>query len=406
MTTFIIFVSLILLVVVAAVAYLFYRQNKFTTTQAKTDLSNDHLSNITALNWKTKVLLIVSLALIIFSFSAPFIFTRRAINDDFNFLETGPIGDTIGGLMNPFITISGVIVTGLAFYIQYRANILQRELFKEEQNANQVQLQQQINHQNRQNQIQQFESQFYEVLRLHRENVTEMVINGYDFEETLTGLQRYEKATEGRKLFVVMQTELECILSIYTTDRKLNHDGFQKCYAAFFWGIEEFERSYPEESVMANVLKAARKQHQNPDLTQISKNIQRKNFSANVRLRFNYKPFSGHASRLAHYFRHLYLAVKSVANSNVVTDYDERMKYLRILRAQLSNHEQIFLFYNWLSQYGGDWENDKHQFFTEYCMIHNLYYHLLFNDSFVIDHVNLLKTKPVTLRTGKMFEID
>lgn len=82
------------------------------------------------------------------------------------------------------------------------------------------------------------------------------------------------------------------------------------------------------------------------------------------------------------------------------------MKYLRILRAQLSNHEQILLFYNWLSEYGNDWENEKHQFFTEYCMIHNLWHDNLFPDSFIEENVNHLRTKKVTLRKGQMFEID
>ncbi len=54
--------------------------------------------------------------------------------------------------------------------------------------------------------------------------------------------------------------------------------------------------------------------------------------------------------------------------------YEEKIKYLRVLRAQLSNHEPIMIFYNWLSGYGRHWEDDKNRFFTEYCMIHNLLY--------------------------------
>ena len=154
------------------------------------------------------------------------------------------------------------------------------------------------------------------------------------------------------------------------------------------------------------MLRKARKQHEEPELDKITTNQARKEFLPYSKLYFNYKPFSGHSSRLGHYFRHLYLTVKSIANSTIVTDYDEKMKYLRILRAQLSNHEQILLFYNWLSEYGSDWENKKHSFFTEYCMIHNLWYDSLFDDPFVSDKVNYLRTKEVTLRKGKMFEID
>ncbi|WP_309332877.1 putative phage abortive infection protein [Mucilaginibacter sp.] len=134
--------------------------------------------------------------------------------------------------------------------------------------------------------------------------------------------------------------------------------------------------------------------------------LNRRKFSPVAHLNFNYKPFSGHASRLGHYFRHLYLAVKSVANSKVIINYEEKMKYLALLRAQLSNHEQILLFYNWLSGYGGDWENNNHSFLADYKMIHNLWYDTLFDDNFIRTNVDYLSEKPVQNRKGKMYEID
>ncbi|MDI9366694.1 MAG: putative phage abortive infection protein [Flavobacterium sp.] len=125
-----------------------------------------------------------------------------------------------------------------------------------------------------------------------------------------------------------------------------------------------------------------------------------------VELNFNYKPFSGHLSRLGHYFRHLFLIVTSIVYNDVVTEYKEQMRYLKILRAQLSNHEQIFLFYNWLSDYGGEWENFDNMFFTEYCMVHNLWYDELFENGFIKTYVDYLRDKSVVLRKGNMYEID
>jgi hypothetical protein len=247
------------------------------------------------------------------------------------------------------------------------------------------------------------------MLKLHRENISEMKIEGYNFEEITVSprLRKFEKNTEGRKLFVVMQTEFECILNIYTKDNPLDKVGFQKCYELFFSGLEAYERKYPNEKQFTELLYLVRKKHEEPLKEGLTTNKERKEFLPYSKMYFNYKPFSGHASRLGHYFRHLYLTVKSVANSTIVTEYEERMRYLRILRAQLSNHEQILLFYNWLSEYGAPWENDTHAFFTEYCMIHNLWYNSLFQDKFISDNVNLLRTKDVKLRTkGKMFEID
>ncbi|PAM94686.1 hypothetical protein B4N84_11980 [Flavobacterium sp. IR1] len=47
-----------------------------------------------------------------------------------DFTTTGPIGDTIGGLMSPFIALTGVLLTFLAFYMQIKANQIQIIQFK------------------------------------------------------------------------------------------------------------------------------------------------------------------------------------------------------------------------------------------------------------------------------------
>lgn len=96
------------------------------------------------LNWKSAYALLIALLFILFSIIAPFLLTQHAPNSDFNFTATGQIGDTIGGLMNPFIALAGVIVTGLAFYMQYKANLLQRELFEEDLSESKKQFQKQL----------------------------------------------------------------------------------------------------------------------------------------------------------------------------------------------------------------------------------------------------------------------
>lgn len=77
----------------------------------------------------TKILLGVSVLIIVFSFFAPLIFTRIAKYSSLDFTDTGAIGDTLGGIMNPFIALVGVFLTFLAFYMQFKANQLQRQLF-------------------------------------------------------------------------------------------------------------------------------------------------------------------------------------------------------------------------------------------------------------------------------------
>lgn len=83
----------------------------------------------TKLSGKVKLLGWLAFIFIIFSFIAPYLFTGESSCNRYDFTQTGPIGDTIGGLMNPFIAIAGVITTFLAFLMQVRANEIQREQF-------------------------------------------------------------------------------------------------------------------------------------------------------------------------------------------------------------------------------------------------------------------------------------
>jgi len=410
MKTFVITFSILFLINFAIQFYFFSLLKKKKPSKKKSS-NKDRLSDKYKLGWKIYILLFTAGFFVIASFFAPLIFTTTTTDSDFDFMLTGQIGDTIGGLMNPFIALGGVLITGLAFYVQYKANELQRELFLLNQIDTGKQFQKQIGHQNAQYKLQQIESQFYEMLTLHRNNISEMKIEGYDFEEfeqidkdNPLPLKRFEKNTEGRKVFVTMKTELEFILELYKKHYTLDRLGFQKCYRIFFSGVDESDRKHPEDKEFTKYLRLARAQHRYP-FQSIFTNNKRKDFNG-LFMNFNYKPFSGHASRLGHYFRHLYLTVKSIANSNTITDYNDKIKYLRLLRAQLSNHEQILLFYNWLSDYGNTWENDSQKFFTEYMMIHNLWWDNLIEDDFISSQVNHLRNRPVEFRIGKMFEID
>lgn len=73
------------------------------------------------------VLVILSIGLIVFSIFAPRLITEYYSGWDFS--NKGVIGDTLGGIMNPFIAISGVCSTFLAFLMQVKANQIQREQF-------------------------------------------------------------------------------------------------------------------------------------------------------------------------------------------------------------------------------------------------------------------------------------
>ncbi len=82
-------------------------------------------------NWDalTIWLLVIAALILVFSFFAPALFVGKAITPELDFSETGPIGDTIGGIMNPFIALVGILLTFLAFYMQIKANQIQKQLF-------------------------------------------------------------------------------------------------------------------------------------------------------------------------------------------------------------------------------------------------------------------------------------
>jgi hypothetical protein len=286
----------------------------------------------------------------------------------------GTIGDAVGGILNPIIAIGAALLTFLAFYIQYQANEEVRKQFK----------------------IQQFESQFYEMIRLHKENVNEMKIVGYE-PIIETSIQKNDsnavvsktetitistRVTEGRKVFVTMATELiACyeILEYYNHlwDTKINQFHLlELAYQFFFFGSksEIVSSKNINKQVIENFrieLNRISKLHKN------SSGVKNKIMGLNgkaIKLYFKYTPFSGHENRLGHFYRHLYSTVKYVVKKekNELFDYQQSREYLKILRSQMSNDEQLMLYYNYIIGFGRDWENDENKFFSDYRMLHNL----------------------------------
>ncbi|MBP0613945.1 hypothetical protein J8J42_12945 [Chryseobacterium sp. cx-311] len=96
------------------------------------------------MNSKTKdaiqiILVILSILMLLYSiiylvnyYSENDILTHFPSNkksEDTDLLTPNEIGDSIGGVLNPIIGITGSILTFLAFYIQYKANKEQRKFF-------------------------------------------------------------------------------------------------------------------------------------------------------------------------------------------------------------------------------------------------------------------------------------
>lgn len=199
--------------------------------------------------------------------------------------------------------------------------------------------------------IEKFESKFFEMVKIHRENVAEIGIR-----------DKY-----GRKVFVSLLREYREILrlvnsiledSMDTIDISLE-EKICISYLFFFYGIG---------SNSTRILRCALS-NCNKNLVDILINkLNEKKEEIKEEKKFSYTPFEGHQSRLGHYYRHLYQTICYVDKQGFLdkAKYD----YVKILRAQLSNHEQALLFLNSMSVIGRNWRSEG--LLVKYRMIKNL----------------------------------
>jgi hypothetical protein len=299
----------------------------------------------------------------------------------------------------PCIAIIAALITFLAFYAQIMANKKIQDQFL----------------------TQQFESQFFEMLRLHKENIKEMKITGYgrllkykfgeykemdfgDFDQaTSTDLTQYVRYIENRKVFVNMNVELiACINLITDKYKELNNTKklqdkenqaiLKLSYKIFFFGSKS-ELIHCDKNIISKDYIIKIKDHLNTIRNKHKETFGDKNSFGNNKttIYIKYRPFSGHENRLGHYYRHLYAMVKYVVQkeNEGFFDYAKSREYLKLLRSQMSNDEQLMLYYNFLLGYGENWDSnkssiinqqenkkltkgEKNQFFTKYRMLHNL----------------------------------
>lgn len=329
--------------------------------------------------------------------------------------ETGVIGDTIGGTLGPFVAIIAAVLTYIAFKIQYDANIQQKNDLAKER----------------------FENKFFEMLRLHKECLNEISITGitktksFLQRDTASGYRETEETTStapieisGRDFFSAFYNELVACYSICrevlhfeifsNADEKRDYlikASYRLCFSgANSVAVTEIDSSVAKDqdylSDFRINLEKARVAQMTTTATGdfIIYRFPRGNIG--IKLPMGFKLFSGHVSRLGHYYRNLFMMVKFVVEQDKnLLSYKDKREYLRMLRAQLSTDEQLMLFFNYLSGYGYPWENDKNRFFSDYRMIHNLPLELT---RFAADPRSIFKKQidEISLSGERMFEYD
>jgi len=182
---------------------------------------------------------------------------------------------------------------------------------------------------------QNFENKYFELIKMHRDNVAEIEIRG----------------TCGRRVFVLLLRELRCALEIVRTiahdfGQKLSpRDLLQVAYYCLFYGVG------PNSSRMLK-LSLFNFDRAFVDAVETRLNTPEVKEKARVERNLRYVPFEGHQSRLGHYYRHLYQMVRFVDDQRLEIN---KYEYVKTIRAQLSTHEQALLLINSLTPIGSNW---------------------------------------------------
>lgn len=280
----------------------------------------------------------------------PIVFTQ--IPGIISFTGTGQIGDTIGGTMGPFIAIIAALLTFIAFWAQFEAN---KELIKE----------------NRRNH---FENRFYKMLDMHldsveylrtsAENVTDSVfrkwsediVNSYndlmteaDFGGFLFDIRAAYKDEPTQSSFLSFVKELEDSIT------KRQKVMFEIVYSCFFLGGTSSIK-YGDQEQSDNIRELAGL------------------FSAYLSTKYSRKvvSFPEMNEVLGRYYRHLFQIVKYVDGQDDTLFEGKNWKedYIGLLRSQMSDYEQVLLYYYSQSSVGSAW--DENHYIEKYQLIKNI----------------------------------
>jgi len=199
-------------------------------------------------------------------------------------------------------------------------------------------------------QEQSFETKYFELIKIHRDNVDELQLKG----------------ERGRKIFVLILREFRLILSVtrrIALQSNQNLDQQQLIHIAYYC---LYFGTGPNSSRMLKMSLAKFDAH---FITMLENELGKEDvkLEAERQRKLAYKPFEGHQSRLGHYYRHLYQTVCYVDKQKLDLD---KYEFVKTIRAQLSTHEQALLLLNSLTPIGQNWwEKDL---IVKYRMVQNL----------------------------------
>ncbi len=280
-------------------------------------------------------------------FLFPYLITQKSWAWTFND-DTGVIGDTIGGIVGPIVGFIGAVLTFLAFFIQYQANKIQINALKEQKESSKQS--------DRQNKILQIENNFFELLKIHRENVKEMDYRRNEGRNVIVKIlnEFYEVLEDVQKANIIRENKLD------------EQDLANVSYLIMFFGVDESVQDTLENRFFQHYGNLSDK------ILEIIKELRKKQSPISQDKYY----YNGHQSRLGHYFRHFFRTVNFIHEDEILNQA-EKEKYIKLLRTQLSTHEQVLFFFNSISDLGLPWELGtnvlpENKLITKYHLIRNV----------------------------------
>ncbi len=274
-------------------------------------LSHDRLRRVSVdIMYLMSIAILVFITIINIHFFCPSWFHSLSLE------KFGQLGDFFGGFIGAFIALLVAIYAIRTYKLEQQ---LQREAS--------------------------LEGMLATMLELHKQNVAEIKIKK-------TG--KKDEYVEGRDAFEQMYGELKYIYSKVEKAIQKEVDNDPDKYEDY---CDE-----TKQKKLAHILSFGYFFYNASRYTIVSNEGVLKDLSekASLKIPAMYRQLNRHIV-LGHYYRHLFNMVNYIEKNEHIKNYDKKEKYVKIIRSQLSDYEEILLYYNSLSHLGVDWNKSPRE---------------------------------------------
>lgn len=266
----------------------------------------------------------------------------------FHFLQGYDLNDfsefssSVGGLIGSLWSLAGVLLFYLALTEQRKDIKINQETLKsqiksldlqvEEYKLQRLELEETrkvLKEQSNTLKIQQFESTFFNMMRLLQEIINELRIdyNGH--------------VGQGRPFF------------------KIAFDNFKDCFKQHNNTFHDPEELLKKQMYLQALMKKDKSHESEIDVNDLEKYKLKTIEVYDDFYRYNH-------DNLGHYFRFLYNIIKFTVQSELTNE--EKIRYINLLKAQMSSYELGLVFYNSISKHG----RKLHKWLEEYRLLENI----------------------------------